>query len=145
MSRKKPRQSVAPQDQKQPRSGMGPRPSPDTLKPVWRFSIMDFSGDFGWRHFDVNNLGWLDERLANFETMTWHEIKGEKNHSIKVHQLSPEAQKQLAKINQNDIDEVFSLRLGAKQRLIGILDQHRFKILWWDPEHRVCPSPPPNT
>ncbi|RKZ46349.1 MAG: hypothetical protein DRR00_24365, partial [Candidatus Parabeggiatoa sp. nov. 3] len=53
---------------------------------------------------------------------------------------NPEVLKRLAEIHQDDIDELFSLRLSGKERLWGILDNHILKILWWDANHDVWPS-----
>jgi hypothetical protein len=76
--------------------------------------------------------------------MTWQEIRirdKDKNHAIPVADLTREAQDRLAEIGQDDVDELFSLRLSAKERIFGILDESVMRVLWWDPDHRVCPSP----
>ena len=75
--------------------------------------------------------------------MTWNQISidGKKqNHSVAIAQLSKETQKRLVEINIIDIDELFSLRLSGRERIWGILDKGVLNLLWWDPNHRVCPS-----
>lgn len=80
--------------------------------------------------------------LCNFETMTWHEIKaasggkgvgrGTKSHPIPIEQLSKEAQKRLEELQQDDIEELFSLRIAGKIRVFGIRDRNILKIIWFD-------------
>jgi hypothetical protein len=106
---------------------------------------MDFGGPFGWSRFDTALLLEIDGKLASFETMTWQAIKQAESHSIAVDAIAKEARDRLAEIRQEDIDEIFSLRVSGKQRIWGILDRNRLKILWWDPEHKVCPSHKKNT
>lgn len=43
------------------------------------------------------------------------------------------------------VDNLYSLRLNNTHRIIGIRDRQVFQILWWDPDHKVCPSAPKNT
>ena len=36
--------------------------------------------------------------------------------------------------------DMHSLRLSGQERVWGILDQGVLSVLWWDPDHAVCPS-----
>jgi len=72
--------------------------------------------------------------------MRWQEIEGADHHAIGVDRLSKEAQNRLAEIRQDDLDEVFSFHFSGKPRIIGIREMNVIKLLWWDPEHQVCPS-----
>ena len=78
--------------------------------------------------------------MREWETMTWNEISGKRDHAIGIDSLSPEAKKRLIEIELDDIDGIFSLHLGGKKRLIGIRDRNIFRVLWWDKEHKVCQS-----
>jgi len=42
-------------------------------------------------------------------------------------------------------DALYSLRLSGKLRLWGVRDRSVLQLLWYDPEHQVCPSPLKNT
>ena len=42
-------------------------------------------------------------------------------------------------------DEVFSLRINGKHRLIGILEDGVFYVIWNDKEHDICTSSKRNT
>ena len=117
------------------------KPITDTSRCVcWQFSLMDLSGPFSCS--DINPDEWLVilSLMRSWETMTWIEIEGRRNHSISIQSLSDLARKRLLHIQLDDIDEVFSLHIDGKKRLFGIRDRNIFKVLWWDREHKVCPS-----
>jgi hypothetical protein len=85
-------------------------------------------------------------KLRGFESMTWREIDGPTgSHGVDPHHLSRQAQQRLTEIRQDDAAELFSLRITGRRRVWGILDEHVLRILWWDPEHQVCPSPKKHT
>ncbi len=103
---------------------------------------MDMDGPFGWNApiEEMAPLLYVLPKLKDFETMTWQEISGHRHHSIPVDTLSANAKRRLSDLKLDDIDEVFSLALTGTQRVVGIRDQNVFRVLWWDPEHRVCSS-----
>jgi hypothetical protein len=73
--------------------------------------------------------------------MNWGEIeKKNKNHSIPLDHVTKAARDRLKEMNRDDLDPLFSLRLSGKVRIWGWRDQELFYIIWWDPEHTVCPS-----
>lgn len=106
----------------------------------WQFSLMDLSGSFSCRDITHDEWSLILSKMRLWETMTWNEIEGRRDHSISVENLSEAAKKRLAEIQLDDIDEVFSLHIDGKKRLFGIRDRNIFKVLWWDREHNVCPS-----
>lgn len=111
--------------------------SPDT--PSWRFSTVDRTGPFAWPESTDIEMQ-IVEKLRQFDSMRWHDIEGENHHSIDVGSLSRNARSRLSAINQDDVDEVFSFHFSGKRRIIGIRDRNVVKLLWWDPDHLVCPS-----
>jgi hypothetical protein len=133
-----------PYAKKLPHPGKTPRgvvPDSEEKRPVWRFQIVDFEGPFGWLECKPRvKLRDVIQKLGNFESMKWHEIEGSQSHFISVESLSKPAQDRLLEIGQEDIDQVFSLRLMGAERVIGIRDRWILKLLWWDPNHEVCPS-----
>jgi hypothetical protein len=109
-------------------------------KPAWRISKMVMNGDYGWEILDVQKLIVIKDKLSSFESMTWNEIlTNPGSHQVKIDKLSKEAQSYLEKMNYG-VDELLSLRLSGKERVWGILAEGILDILWWDPEHQVCPS-----
>jgi hypothetical protein len=125
-----------PQGEKQVRAA--PIPIDDN-KPSWRFSTVDKLGPFAWPQGKNEELV-IVGKLHSFDSMSWSEISGQDHHSIRVDRLSKDAKDRLADIQQDDIDEVFSFHIQGKPRVICIRDRNVAKLLWYDPEHKVCPS-----
>ena len=84
--------------------------------------------------------------------MTWGKIKlatgvkriGTNSHYLKISDLSKAAQNRAREIKLYE-DEVFSLRINGKHRLIGILEDGVFYVIWNDKEHDICASSKRNT
>ena len=136
---KKPELGAHPQSEKTPRAlavtAGGERPS-------WVFNIMDLDHPrWGWALADRECLTTLQRRLSSFESRTWFEIeKPRDSHSISVDDVIRDAQNRLIEIRQDDAPDLYSLRIGSTERLWGIRDGAKLKILWWDPFHEICPS-----
>ena len=47
-------------------------------------------------------------------------------------------------VRRGDFEQarLFSVRLTGRIRLWGLRDVSILRVLWWDPEHTVCPSDP---
>ncbi len=113
------------------------------LHPAWRVSLMQMASPFGWRVIEPDKLQEVRDKLRDFESMTWHEIlvvSKHRNHSVTMEQLCKEAQDRLEEIGQSDIEELVSLRLSGPERVWGIRSGNVLNVLWWDPQHAVCPS-----
>ena len=126
---------------KEPR--LPPVGNPNLMYPAWQVALLELVDPFGWHTIGESDLRFVLEKLASFESMTWTDIlvKGKfQNHPIPVADLCSEARRRLADLNQDDIDELVSLRLAGKPRIWGIRDGHLLKLLWWDPNHQVYPS-----
>ena len=101
------------------------------------------TGDGKWNWQAVKKPRFLDiviQRLKAFECMSWQEIIGTGSHLIEIDKIIPEARKRLEDLNQEDVDVLMSLRLSGKKRIWGIRDGSVLKVLWWDPNHEICPS-----
>lgn len=133
----------------EPTSHRHPSSEPDDYgkrKPVWKFSIMDFDGPFGCGQITAAKIKEIHRKLCAFETMAWNEIeRNGQSHFMPPSIISKTAQSRLAEINQDDADNLFSLRLTGTERIWGIRDRHVYKILWWDPDHKVYPVSKKNT
>lgn len=92
-------------------------------------------------------------KLEDYSSQTWHEVKtatggkatGTNNHFISIKELDKTRYKYMLPLHGNNkeecsFDEVFSLRLTAKRRLIGYVKEHIFYPLWHDPEHDIIKS-----
>jgi hypothetical protein len=86
--------------------------------------------------------------LASIETQTWAELRQSAvAKGIPIENLEPEAQKRLRlHLRPGAIpDELWELHMGGKPRIWGRLQQALFEVLFWDPDHEVCPSPKRHT
>lgn len=140
--RKNPKTKIDPSTSKKPKIAQNPTGFYNQ-NPSWRISGMEMIDPYGWHTLDSEKLLQVKNKLASFESMTWQHILSSSNgahHLVKITSLCTEAQSYLKKIKQDDVDELLSLRLTGRERVWGILDQGVLKLLWWDPEHQVCPS-----
>ncbi len=126
---------------KEVRHATGIPDSYDKCLPSWKFHLIDKEGQWGWNKLSPDEI-WniLSNRLNEKEHINWSTLKQSGSHNVSIEDLTKEAKKRLEEIGQSDLDELFSLRLSGKERVWGIRDRSALKILWWDPEHEVCPS-----
>ena len=57
------------------------------------------------------------------------------SHFVQAGKLTRQAKARLAEIGQDDVSELFSLRLTGTTRIYGIRDRRALKLLWYDPHH----------
>ena len=138
---KKPRLGpLVPNTQKRPRISSDPE-NFHKKYPSWRISKMEMVDPFGWHDLDEPTLAYIRRKLGEFENRTWGEIlNSHHNHNVEIAILCKEARNRLEAIRQSDIDELLSLRLSGPERVWGILSEGVCTLLWWDPNHQVCPS-----
>lgn len=113
------------------------------LTPAWRVSKLEMVDPFGWHRIEAAKLEEVRRKLAHFEAMTWQEIlvsSGHRNHAVAIDRICDAAADRLEEIGQGDIEELVSLRLSGPERVWGIRTGNVLMILWWDPEHAVCPA-----
>ena len=136
-------------------SGGSNRHATDWLdaRPAWGLQIVDHevTGDWTWT-IGQTQLIEIMNFLAQMEKRTWAEIRrdmaggnnrrGEKHKFIPVASLCTGARNRLEAIELDDQDRLFRFRLGNMKRLWGVIlpDDHMFYLLWWDENHKVCPS-----
>lgn len=135
MAKRVPKKAVARADKKI--VAMPSQPAAST--PSWRFSKVDCNGPFPWPS-NTDTEQQIIQKLRLFDSMTWKEIEGPDHHAIGVESLSKDAQDRLREIKLDDQDEIFSFHFQGKPRIIGIREFNVVRLLWWDPEHGVCPS-----
>lgn len=111
----------------------------------WRFCNVDLSGPFSVSSLSEQDRRTVWERMTKFEQMTMAQIRDTKSHSISIYQLGKDARKRLQELNLDDLDDLWSFRVTGKKRFWCIKQQNVYALLWWDPQHRVCPSPKKHT
>lgn len=110
------------------------------LTPVWAFHRLDIGGPWCWSK--IKNVDFIEvlRKMGSFEGMDWAEHRRHGSHLVAVGNLCKEAQKRLDEIGEDDLDDLFSFRFSGKERMWGVQDRNVIKLLWWDPNHEVCPS-----
>jgi hypothetical protein len=138
--KKEPKLAHAPSLGKQPRAAPVPQKAADRI--VWRLARLDLDGEWGWRKLDVAHLERVLQQLKNFEGMSVGELFNRSgNKRIPATKICKNARDRLGEIQADDLDELWELRLTGKNRVWG----HVYHVLWWDPDHTVCPSTLRNT
>ena len=108
---------------------------------AWRFSTCDKAGQFAWTGLEHGEaFKEVMDRLHEFETKTWDEITRTGSHPIEVYKCEKSARDRLTDIQQDDVDELMSFRISGKKRVWCIQDRNIMRILWWDPDHLICPA-----
>ena len=113
----------------------------------WRMNDVDWDGPWGWQKVTtVELIRTIIPKLHDYETMTWAQVDGPSgSHFVDFEQLCSEAQRRLSEIGKTEQAQLFSLRMTGPKRIWGIRDVKILRLLWWDPEHSVCPSMLKNT
>jgi hypothetical protein len=124
----------------QPSTGGNDPPPEDRRWLTWRLARIDLDGDWSWIRLIPEHHHQLRAIFAEYEGTPLHVLRqNERIRNIPVRELNPEARARLEAIQQDDLDELWELRLGVGDwRIWGILDRSRFDVLWWDPDHTVC-------
>lgn len=142
--KKKPRHRISINSKKEPRRREIPE-STETEKVAWRIGIIDrygHDGEWGWN--DIKNevlRTQIIEKMKHLETMTWAEVKKRKTTDfVPFSELCPNARRYLEDLGMDDIDGLLHLGLSGKERMWGNRERGVFELLWYDPEHTVCPS-----
>lgn len=127
--------------EKRPKRPKQVEPNVHSMNFQWRVDAIDLEGDWGWRRATIEELfKKIIPKLHQFETITWGELEGGNHHFVGWDQLCRAAQKRLEELGREDISELFSLRMDSSARIWGQRDVSRLNLLWWDPDHQVCPS-----
>lgn len=139
------RTSVQPASEKRPVPGP-PVPEDPQARIMFRLGLMDYGGPWGFDGLSSAHVKLIAESCRSWETLTVGEFRGLPSHvEIAKEALINDAQERMIEIGLEEYDGLWHLRLGNKPRLWGLLDGHVFYVVWWDPEHEVCPSAKKNT
>lgn len=125
-----------------PDGGKSPRgiPMVDDCCPNFRIGKMDKGGDWGWDAFESCHIQEFLGHLLDSQKLSWNELRQGRSHLVSVANIIPEAKKRLRTLEADDLDELYSWRISGKKRVWGIKENNIFWLLWWDPEHKICPS-----
>ena len=144
MRNKRARQSRNPRSRKHVASS--PIVSTQNKRLVWKMSEIDDNSPWGWNHITCPDfLRNIWDKMRNFETMTWVEILGRDHHQIPVTNIIRQAQKRLEELGHDDAETLVFFHITGRQRIWAIRSGEEAFLLWWDPNHEICPSHLRNT
>ena len=107
----------------------------------WSFRYFDpyvWDGEQG----DEISFREIAQRLHETESRSWKDISSNKkrDHYVLASSMTLEARKRLDTSPLRDFDSLFRFRFTGTQRFWGARQGDYFLALWWDPEHKACPS-----
>lgn len=118
-------------------------PSRDERQFRWTTKEVDLDSDFGWQDIDLKKLCRdILPKLQAFERWTWGElVRTDDHHFVSPSDIIRPARYRLeVLLEDEEVGDVFSLRLTGKERIWGIETDGIYRILWWDPRHKINPS-----
>jgi hypothetical protein len=143
---------LAKKTDKQPKRSLNPNPTKqvkqrehpeiDDNRILWSFAMFDHCAAWATDD-DSNHFCSVAGHLKSKQSQPWSEIRGNhaRDHLISIAQLSKPAQDRLEYLGLDDFEELISFHFTGKQRIFGLKVGCIFQVLWWDPDHRVCPAP----
>lgn len=110
-------------------------------KVQWCFELFD---NYIWHGNDYQERTFrsVADGLKQYSNRTWKDINSNRSrdHYVAKDKLSHDAQRRLKKLKMDDIDNLWRFRFGGALRIWGIKAGKVFRVLWWDPQHKICPS-----
>jgi hypothetical protein len=138
--KKIPKIVAAPEAKKEPRIAALP-PSFRGGVIAWRFNAVDKNGPFSWLALDdPAEHKAVIEAMADIETMREADLDARGCHFIALGKLAKAAQDRLMELRLDDLDELYSIRLNGRGRVFCVHRPQYMRVLWFDPDHQVCPS-----
>lgn len=131
------RESVTPQK----RVRMFPGVDIEGMPMAWRFGSGDRGGLWAWTQCQDAAYEILT-KLGEFEKLSFAELGRNGSHWVNAENICKEARDRLVKIEQDDVDQLFSFRLTNTCRVWCITEGNMMRVLWWDPQHTVWPTGP---
>ncbi len=152
---KKVRIAYSPTDQKRPKQ----QQNPDSIMQMqmeWCENSADLDGTWSWGQNRQWTIQDYDEcikyNLEQLSKLTWSQIyeqqtgglrkrkRHRKHRDIEIAVICNEAIQRWNEIGLEEYDMAFRFRFSNLQRLWGYKIVHKFKVVWWDPEHRIYPT-----
>jgi hypothetical protein len=149
---KHPRPGAQPSMQRQPVAGaqvsLKKRPVPGPVDTqtsaylVFGLQLLDHEGSYAWTEISSEHTKLIAEACKGWESMRADDVFAAKgNKPVPFGNLCSAAQARLRNIELEEYDgQWWELRVSGQRRIWGVRQRHVFYIVWWDPEHQVCPS-----
>jgi len=113
----------------------------------WHFGAMDFEGPYGWAGATREHLLKVIEVVRGMEKQTATEIFDAARYrqtvgaskGIPFTEICRRAQRRLREIGLDEHDLLYEIRITRRARLWCLRFSAVACLLWWDPDHLVCP------
>ena len=123
----------------------------DSETVILGWNELDMDGPWPWLWNSRTMEHWwrtIFPYLRNIETMTWAQLKmasgakkhGTKNHLIETEKMIGKAQNRLSELYDEPVPGLFSCAYSGKGRIHGRREGRLLNLVWYDPNHEVCPS-----
>lgn len=106
----------------------------------WCFHHYQQEGPFSFSDLRPSDWRILLERLRGLDALHLPGLRSAGCHRVEIGNIVAEAQRQLQHLDMDDA-ELWSFRITGERRFWCIKTLNIFSLLWWDPHHRVYPSP----
>jgi hypothetical protein len=108
---------------------------------TWKFSKIDHDGPWPFHTLSSDDHKEVLKKLGAIETATFGEMASSRGTKmIPAENLCARAQKRLRELKLDDFGEIWEMHLKGKWRAWGMRQGETMLLVWWDPEHEVCPS-----
>jgi hypothetical protein len=122
-----------------------PTPATDedgSARLVFGLQLADHEGPYAWAEISAEHTKLIADTCRSWESMSANEVFAVAgNKPVPFENLCPAAQ---ARLHEIDLEEYngqwWELRVTGERRIWGVRQRHVFYVVWWDPEHEVCPS-----
>jgi hypothetical protein len=143
--RKQPSTAVDAPGEKRPIPGPPVVEDPEA-RIMFRLGLMDYGGAWSFAGLSEEDVKLIATRCKAFESLKLGEFLGlPGTKPIPWESMIQAARERSNEIELDHFDGLWELRLGSEGRLWGLLDGHCFYVVWWDPDHQICPSPKKHT
>jgi len=136
---KKPKQKVDVKVAKQPKHASFQIPEGRVQLTFVAFDQEFVICDKNCRHNEFYKIG---GHLKDLEHRYWRDIINnmERDHKVAFDSLDKKAYDRLFEISHDDCEgSLWSFHFSGSEIVWGIKDGDFLKVLWWDPDHKVCP------
>jgi hypothetical protein len=96
-------------------------------------------GRWTWKPLPAGTLQQIIDKLPDFERLRSKTDINKMLHPIPLARLCKDARDRLKELQQDDTEHLQSWRITQLERLWCVERDGVMCVLWWDPNHEVCP------
>lgn len=109
---------------------------------AWRIGDVELAGPWPFSVMSLEQAQAIHRFLSEMEKRTWEDACfGKPVRQVRVRDAPEAVRKRLEETKRDDVDCLAELLMGGLPRIWGVRRGNACHLLWWDPEHKVWPSP----